>query len=448
MFNEQVSTDAIVTAFIYAVGAISVLFVVIGLGFIDMAMVRKRNILHTWAQKFTAAVVAGFATLFVGYAIWQYQFYVAFSVPDPLMQSIKDWWIGGGATSTKAILLDPKVVPEADVQQIFLVFFATFSMATVALIHSSAVERAKSLPFYTMSFLIGLVFSPVAGYLCWGPLSPLTNSGLHDFEGVFPLYIFAGTWSLILSWRLGARRGAFGKDHENLRPVANNYGLVAAGVLMIFIAIPFIALGSTWIFPGKGIYGISMTQTGIGIIIENIFCAMLSGGVIGSIIAAIRREVAWIFLGPIAGAVIAGTLFDIGTPLECMVFGAIGPVVALATSRIVHGLGIDEPKVVPLALGPGVVGAILVGFIHWGTPTGGFPGLEGVLALGHAQITPYWQLAGVVTTMLIAGVPALVLCFIFEKTVGLRVSSEIELHGLDVSKWATANFSDDLQVAS
>ncbi len=445
MFTEQVSTGLLLTTFIYYMGAVSVLFVIAGLGMIDMAVVRKRNVLDTWVQKFTAAILAGFGTLFFGYAIWQWQFYHALGIPSPYLQAIQDWWIGGTATTVPSIMLDPKTVPEADVQQVFLIFFVTFSMATAALIHSSAIERAKGLPLYVMSFLIGLVFSPLVGFLCWGPLSPLTNNGVHDLEGVFPLYIFSGTWSLVFAWRLGPRRGAFGKDPESLQPVANNQGLVALGVLLIFIAIPFIALGSTWIIPDKGVWGISMTKTGIGLILENIFCAMLSGGVVGALIGTLRRQVAWIFLGPVAGAVMAGTLFDIGTPLQSILFGALGPVVALGTSRLIHVLGIDEPKVVPLALGPGIAGAILVGFIHWGTPTGGFPGLEGTFAVGHAQITPYWQLAGVIVTMLVSGIPAFMLTFLFEKTIGLRVSPEVEVRGLDVSHWGMSNSSDDLE---
>ncbi|WP_082072827.1 ammonium transporter [Hyphomicrobium sp. 99] len=445
MFAEQMKLDNLTFAFVYAVGAVSVLFVVIGLGLIDMGLVRARNVLDTWVQKFAAAIFAGFGTLFVGYAIWQYQFYIAFAVPDPLVQVFKDWWIGGGAASSMAIKLDPKVVPEADIQQIFLVFFVTFSMATAALIHSSVIERIKSLPLLVMSFLIGLVFSPLVGYLCWGPLSPLTNAGTHDFEGVFPLYIFSGTWALILSWRLGPRLGALSSHPDGLKPVPSNQALVALGVLFIFVAIPFVSIGSTWVLPDKAVYGISMTQTGLGLILINIFSAMLTGGVVGALIGRTRKDVSWVFLGPIAGVVISGTLFDIGTPLECMVFGGLGPIVAFATSRLVHALGLEEPKVVPLALGPGIVGAILVGFVHWGTPTGGFPGLEGAMAPGHATITPYWQLMGVLATVTVAAVPALILSFFFEMTTGLRVSAEAELNGLDAANWGASNFGDDLR---
>ena len=64
-------------------------------------------------------------------------------------------------------------------------------------------------PLYVMALVIGLVLSPVVAFLCWGPVGPLTNHGTHDFDGIFPLYIFAGTWVLVLSWRLGPRLGAF-----------------------------------------------------------------------------------------------------------------------------------------------------------------------------------------------------------------------------------------------
>ncbi|WP_262927183.1 ammonium transporter [Phytohalomonas tamaricis] len=444
IFQEQISTDYILLTFIYMVGALSVLLVVLGLGFIDMGLVRARNVLDTWVQKLTAAMVGGFGTMLFGYGLWEWQFNQAFDVPNALYSALQAWWIGGPAASTPAMLLDPAVVPEADVLQVFLVFFVTFTMATMALIHSSAIERIKAKALYIMAFIIGALLSPLVGYLCWGPLSPLTNSGVHDFEGVFPLYIFSGTWSLVLAWRLGPRRGAFGQDPAGLSPIPSNYGFVAAGVMFIMFALPFIAVGSTFIIPDKGVYGISFTQTGLGLILINMFAALLSGGLVGAIIGYMHREPRWVFLGPIAGAVMSGTLFDIGTPLQAMAFGTLGPLVALTTAKLVYRLGIDEQKVVPLALGPGVVGALLVGFLHWGTPTGGYPGLSGEYALGHAQITPWWQLAGIAATMAVAGIPALILCLILEKLGQLRVSPETEMIGLDAAHWGVANCGDDL----
>ncbi|MGF6873042.1 hypothetical protein [Paraburkholderia sp. MM5477-R1] len=448
LFHDQVSTNEILLTFLYTVSALCVILVVLGLGFIDTGLVRARNVLDTWVQKFTAAMIGGIGTLLFGYAIWDLQFEQAFQTANPVMTALKTWWIGGSAATTPSVFINPENIPGADVLQVFAVFFVTFSMATMALIHSSAIERIRSKALYTMAFVVGLVLSPLVGYLCWGPLSPLTNRGVHDFEGAFPLYIFAGTWSLVLAWRLGPRRGVFAKDPEGVRPVPSNQGFVAAGVLLIVFALPFIAFGSTFILPGDGVYGISLTRTGLGLILLNLFSALLGGGISGAFITYRLRDPRWVFLGPIAGTVIGSTLFDIGTPIESLIFGVLGPVVALATAKLVHRLGIDEPKVVPLALGPGVVGAVLVGFTHWGTATGGFPGLAGQYAVGHAQITPWWQLAGVVATMAVSGIPALILCRMFEMSGKLRVSHDMEVVGLDVSHWGINCHGDDIGSAS
>jgi ammonia channel protein AmtB len=182
-------------------------------------------------------------------------------VHNPLGQALSDWWIGGRFQTTFAQSINPSVLPGADVRQIFLVFFVTFSMATVALIHTGAVERMKPLPMYTMAFVIGLVLSPLVGYFCWGSVGPLTVHGPHDFDGVFPLYIFAGACVAVLNWRLGPRLGAFEPDPTGTAPAAQNAGLATAGALSILFALPFIALASGYVIPGRGFFGISFTTS-------------------------------------------------------------------------------------------------------------------------------------------------------------------------------------------
>jgi ammonium transporter, Amt family len=444
-FPGQATTDDLLSTFIYLLGAVAVILVIVGLFLVDTGLVRRRNVLDTVVQKIGGAVIAGLGTLLIGYPIWQWQFNQAFGTPHPLWQAIKDWWLGGGFTDTPSRYINPAVLPQADVQQIFLVFFVTFSMATMALIHTGVVERIKPVPFFVMSFIMGAVLSPLIGYLCWGSLSPLTLHGTHDFDGVFPLYITAGTFVLVLAWRVGPRLGAFRPHASGARPASHNAGFVGIGVMLILFALPFITIGSGYIEPNDGFYGISFTRSGIGIIIINLFSAILGGGVLGLGLAYKRREAAWAMLGPISGVVMCGTMFDIGKPWECVLVGALGPLVALGTATLLRKARIDDPKVVPLALGPGVVGALLTGFLYWGTRTGGYLGLTGKYAVGVAEITPWWQLAGVVTTMLLSGVTALVLCLIFERLGGLRVPEEVEIVGLDQYQWGVSNFDDDLE---
>jgi ammonium transporter, Amt family len=443
-FPEQASTNDLMSTFIYTLGAVAVVLVVAGLVIVDMGLVRRRNVLDTTVQKIGAAMVGGLGTLLIGYPIWQWQFNSAFGVPQPLWQAIKDWWLGGAFTTTSSRHIDPAVLPEADVLQIFLVFFVTFTMATMALVHTGVVERIKPVPLYTMSFVMGALISPLVGYLCWGSLSPLTLRGTHDFDGIFPLYITAGTFVLVLAWRVGPRLGAVRPHETGMRPASHHAAFVGIGVLLILFALPFITIGSGYIVPDVGFFGISFTESGIGLVITNLFAALLGGGVSGLLLGYRRREASWALLGPLAGVVMCGTLFDISTAWICVLVGAVGPLVALGTAALLRVARIDDPKVVPLALGPGIVGALLCGFIEWGTRTGGYIGLHGKYAVGVAEITPWWQLAGVVVTMLVAGVPALVMCLIFERVGGLRATEQAELVGLDVDQWGVDNFDDDL----
>jgi Amt family ammonium transporter len=435
-FKEQVSLDIFYLDLLYAFAAMCVVLVVLGLCLVDGGLVRTKNMVDTWVLKIAVAMIGGLGTIFIGYAIWQWSFNTAFGVPNPLSQAFKDWWLFGTNMTHFAGQLDPKKAVEADVNQIFVVFFMTFSMATMALVHSSVVERIKALPLLTLAAVVGLITSPLAGYLCWGPVGPLTNRGVHDFDGIFPLYIFAGATSLVLAWRVGPRRGVGvgGQPSAEERP-PGNLGMTGAGLLLIMFALPFVALGSGWVFPGAGYFGISMTTSGMGVVVMNVLTAFCAGGLVGTILAYRLRQPAWIILGSLSSAILCGALFDIAKPWEVMLVSLFGPFVTLLGQRVMVSLGIDDPKVVPLALFNGVAGALVAGFVGWGTKTGGFVGLEGKYGFQHATITPWWQLIGVLAIFAVAAIPAFVIAVLFERTSGLRATDAEQDAGLDASNW-------------
>ena len=442
-FPAQVSSDMVLLAFIYIAGTLAVFVLILGLCLIDAGLVRRKNVLHTWIQKLTAAFVAGLGQAIGGYALWQYTFNNAFGVPAPFGTALKDWWVGGAFLNTHAALINPNALPEADTQQVFFVFFVTFSMAVAALIHSSVVERIRSGALYAMSFVLGLIVVPVVAFLTWGPLSPLTARGLHDFEGVLTIYVFAGTWALVLAWRLRPRLGMHAPHASGARPVPHNLSLVGAGALLFMIALPLVMLASGFIAPGQGYYGIDYSTSGIGTVLSGIVLAMIGGGVVGAVLAHARREAQWVFFGPVTGVVICGSIIDVAKPWWCLLLGAAGPVVALATMRLMIRLRVDELKVVPLALGPGIVGMIAGGFIAWGTPTGGYPGLTGTYALGRATITPAWQLLGVVIVVAIAAAGSFVFCLVTQALGKLRVDEDHEVAGGDLTAWGTDNYGHE-----
>jgi ammonia channel protein AmtB len=128
-------------------------------------------------------------------------------------------------------------------------------------------------------------------------------------------------------------------------------------------------------------------------------------------------------------------LFDIAVPWQCLLIGLASPFVMLLSERLVAALGIDDPKIAPLALGPAVFSALTAGIIGKGVPTGGLPGLTGAYGFQHAHMSLRMQVLGIVVTIGFSAVSALVLVFLLERTSGLRVSSAAESEGLDATTW-------------
>lgn len=435
VFKDQASNGIFIADVFYVLATISLFLVVVAFGLIDSGLVRRKNLLDTWVQKLTAAMLAGGAFLIVGYGIWQWQFNSAFGIKNPLSQAIKDWWIGGHNMTTLAQDIDPKIVPEADVQQIFVAFFFAYAAALGALIHSAGLERVKAVPLYILSVVAGGIVMPVLAYLTWGSVSPLTNAGVHDYIGSFSFYIFVGTWALLIAWRAGPRLGVVTPHPTAGAPLPHNMGRTAFGVGLLLFAIPLLVLGCGYFVEGAGYYGIALTKSGIGIVTINVFASFFGGALVGSIIAYKTRNAIMALLGPLAGYVAGAAGFDVYKPWQMILVAMGGALFVYGGYKLMAKLRIDEQKVVPLALFGGVYGAIMVGFVKWHTPTGGYFGLTGKYAPGNSQITPGWQLIGVVVVIGVALISGLVLLLLMEKTVGLRVREPEEVEGLDSTYW-------------
>jgi Amt family ammonium transporter len=439
MFKDQVSNTVYLSDFFFMTAAVAVILAIVGLGFIDSGLSRSKNVLDNWVQKIVAGLVGALGFAIVGYGLWVWQFNQAFGVPHPLSEAIKGWWLGGSNMTHIASEIDPKATPEADVLQVFAVFFITFAMLVGAFFQSAGLERLKPKPLYIMTFVVCATTWPVLTYLAWGSESPLTARGLHDFTGIFNLYIFVGAWSVCMAWRLGPRLGAFKPHERTTGPQAHNLSHVAIGAMLLMFAIPFIALGSGYIVPDVGYFGISMASGGFGITLLNVFAAYIGGGLCGAAIAYRVKNPIWIFIGPIAGYIVCSAMADFTLPWVCLLVSTLGPLAAYGTQRLLFFLKIDDPKIGPLTLGPGVLGALVAGLIGWGKATGGYFGItKGLYAFQHGSINLGWQVLGVVISIGIAAGSCLLMTAVLGRFGSLRVTEAEELAGLDETFWGTA----------
>src|ERR687898_2443734 len=100
IFPEQVTTNSLTQNVVYAGGTVGALVILAGLLMVDIGGVRRVNVFDSVIQKLIAFFI-GFTVYFlIGFAIWNWQYYVAFDVADPYWQSIKDWWLGGALSGS------------------------------------------------------------------------------------------------------------------------------------------------------------------------------------------------------------------------------------------------------------------------------------------------------------------------------------------------------------
>jgi Amt family ammonium transporter len=178
-----------------------------------------------------------------------------------------------------------------------------------------------------------------------------------------------------------------------------------------------------------------MTTSSFGIVFLNVLMSLIGGGLAGAFLAYRTHNPVWALLGPIAGYTSGCAMFDVAKPWQTFVVSLFGPAVVYATYYLLRRLGIDDPKIGPLTLGGGIYGALVAGFVAWGTPTGGFFGLTGKYGFQHASINPGWQLVGVIVAIAFGAISCLVLTELCKRTIGLRVDEETEIRGLDATYW-------------
>lgn len=423
--------EALVTCFFYIFSTLNVFLAIAAVIIFDAGLVKEKNIIDTIMQKVVAIFISGMSFMLIGYAIWNLEIYQTLPLKEPFAAAVSDWGFFGKNMNQYARFLDPKVAPEAELFQIFSIFFFMFAALTAAFIHSAGLERIKPSALYIISGVVGGLVAPFLYYLTFSSTSFLTNAGMHDYVGIYSVYIFCGVWSVIMSWKLGPRAEI---NHSY------NYTLIGIGGLLLMVALPALVIGNGFAIPEKGYFGITMNDSGLGLILVNVFMALGSGAISGAIIAYRKSNPCYVFLGAIGGYISGTALFDICMPWQMVVVAFFAPYIVLYSTVLLEKFGIDDPKVGPLALGPAIYGALAAGVIGNGIPTGGFFGItSGEYAFQHAHISLGMQAIGVLLIVIGTAVFELILLAIIDRLVGLRVTPEQERQGFDATYWSHAS---------
>ena len=297
--------------------------------------------------------------------------------------------------------------------------------ATAATIVSGAVaERIKIGPFMIFTIIyVGLIY-PIVGSWQWGGgfLSTLggDEGGFYDFAGSTLVHSVGGWGALIAVYLLGARIGKFGEDGKTRAIPGHNLPLAAGGVLILWLG---------W-FGFNGGSVLSADPAGTSLVLVTTCLAAAAGGIGAFIFSSVlyKNYDLTMFLNGILGGLVGITAgADLMSPMEAIIIGLLAGVIIVLGVAFIDRLKLDDP-----------VGAIAVHLICgiWGTLA---VGIFGSMA-GIDQFL--YQLAGVGAAAAFCSVSAFIILYTLKATVGIRVSKEEELEGLDLHEHGMDAYAD------
>ena len=305
-------------------------------------------------------------------------------------------------------------------------FFQTMFAATAATIVSGAIAgRTKYSTYVIFSIVMTAIIYPIAGGWQWQGSGWLTELGFIDFAGSSIVHAVGGFAALVAAYMVGPRIGKY-IDGKVMPIPGHNQILATLGVFILWLGWFGFNGGSQLAWGGDDAVAASTV-----VLITNLAAA---AGALGALITT------WIWYGkPHLAQSLNGALAGlVSITAGCGNMSAGGAVLAglIGGVIVVFSIEIIEKKLkIDDAIGAASVHGV-VGF--WGTIVIGLWGIDGDTAIGLFNGGGADQLIAQLTGGIAYAVWAVVLSFvvfgILKKTVGLRVTEEEEVAGLDISE--------------
>lgn len=313
-------------------------------------------------------------------------------------------------------------------------FFQTVFCATAATIVSGAMaERTKFISYCIYSAVISAVIYPIAGHWIWGG-GWLAQLGFHDFAGSTAVHSIGGWCALVGATILGPRIGKYSKDGKSNAIPGHSLTLGALGVFILWMGWFGFNPGSSFGITGDGALELSSRV----FVTTNLAAA--SAATVTMIITWFKYgkpDVSMTLNGVLAGLVAITAGCDVVSPLGAAIIGCISAFAMVYGIEFIDKvLKVDDPVgAIGVHCINGVVGTILTGVfaMDGGLFYGGGFKFLGVQCLGVAAVA-IWSVA--TATILFKGIKA---------TIGLRVTREEEIRGLDIEEHGLESSYADFQ---
>ena len=397
------------TAWMITSSALVLLMTIPGLALFYAGMVRKKNMLATAAQSFGATAIISVLWMIIGYS-------VAFTTNK---DSNLNQFIGSFDQfmlfnmSLKSINPLAGTIPES----VYMFFQMTFAIITPALIAGAIADRMKFSAFmWFMSLWLLLIYCPIAHWV-WGG-GWLGTLGALDYAGGTVVHLNAGTAGLVACLMLGKR---VGYGTENMAPHNLLFALIGASLLWV-----------GWFGFNAGSAVTAGYNAGMAAAATQIATAAAAlGWMFSEWIISGKPSVLGMISGAVAGLVAITPASGFVDGLGGLIIGvSAGVVCYIASVWVKKLLGYDDAldtwgvHGVGGALGAMMTGAFAKNAINSSSKGWLFDGNP------HQMLIQFYDVAAV---FVYCGIGTFIILKVIDMIVGIRVSQEVEVEGLDIN---------------
>lgn len=429
--NAKVAVD---TVWVLLAGML-VFFMSMGFACLESGLCRAKNTVTILAKNFIVFCVASIAFLVLGWGLM-------FGDGNPFFGTQGLWFVGG-ADNSPATANDYKGVYTAinwtGVPLWTKFFFQLVFAATAATIVSGAVaERIKFGAFYIFSFIMVLLIYPVVGHWIWGG-GWAASLGMFDFAGSTVVHSTGGWAALTGAMLLGPRIGKYSRQGRALPLPGHNIALATIGVFVLWF-------GWFGFNPGS-VMGADAAAIGRIAVATN--TAAAAAAISASIMAWFflgKPDLTMILNGALAGLVaITAPCAFVSVP-SSLIIGLLAGVLVVLSVLFFDKVKIDDPVgAISVHLVCGIFGTIAVGLFaqeHFTPDTTG----NGLFFGGGAGLLMA-QLAGIAGVGAFVCIASTAMWMVIKAAIGIRVSAEEEIEGLDVGEHGNISYPDFVTVA-
>lgn len=302
------------------------------------------------------------------------------------------------------------------------VFNLVFCATAATIVSGAMAERTKFSAYCIYSAVISAVIYPIEAGWIWNSQGWLAKLGFHDFAGSCAIHMVGGITAFIGAAIVGPRIGKYVTDKKTGKKVAkaipgHSLTLGALGVFILWFAwYGFNGAAAKSVDSLASIFLTTTCAPAIATCVTMLFTWIKNG----------KPDVSMSLNGSLAGLVAVTAGCDVVDALGSCIIGAVaGILVVVAVEVIDIKIKVDDP-----------VGAVAVHCCNglWGTVAVGLFSTDGGLFYGGGFRLLGVQLLGILAVGAWTAVTMTVVFFIIKKTIGLRVSEEEEIKGLDATE--------------